>query len=58
MLDSVAERMSLPWATPALLIRIVGAPRVVVMVFATVVMEVGEARSHLKKWTVGGAGGG
>jgi hypothetical protein len=48
MSNSVEERMDFPRATPALLIRTVGAPRVVVMDWAAEAMEEGEARSQWK----------
>jgi hypothetical protein len=54
---SVVSRMVLPRATPALLMRIVGAPSVERMDEAASAMEEGEERSHLKKRTEAGAGG-
>jgi hypothetical protein len=53
---SVLSRMVLPRATPALLMRTVGLPRVERIWEQAVEMEVGEERSHLKKRTEGGAG--
>lgn len=48
--------MVLPRATPALLIRMVGVPRVERMDEAEEEMDCGEERSQWKKRTVGGAG--
>lgn len=47
--------MVFPRATPALLMRIVGLPRESRMAEAVEAMAEGEERSHLKKWTDGGA---
>lgn len=52
---SVESRMVLPRATPALLMRTVGLPREERMASAAEAIALGEDRSHLKKWTDGGA---
>jgi hypothetical protein len=52
---SVALMMFFPRAQPALLTRMVGSPRVERMAEAVEAMAVEEERSHLKRWTVGGA---
>lgn len=51
----MVSRIVLPRATPALLIRMVGLPRVERMEEAASLMEDGELRSHLKKRTEDGA---
>ena len=51
----MVARMVLPRATPALLIRIVGWPRVERMDEAAEAIAEGEERSHLKRRTDGGA---
>lgn len=55
MSRSVVSRIVLPRATPALLIRIVGLPRVARICEAASLIEEGEERSHLKKRTEEGA---
>jgi hypothetical protein len=53
---SVESKMVLPRATPALLIKTVGLPRVERMDEAAEAIASGEVRSHLKKRTDDGAG--
>jgi hypothetical protein len=51
------ERSGFPRATPALLMRIVGGPRVVVIFSAAEAIEEGDERSQVMWVTVGGAVG-
>ena len=53
---SVVSRIVLPRATPALLIRVVGLPRVLRICDAATLMDEGEVRSQWKERTEGGAG--